>query len=75
MKQSKFASAVEVISGTLLGLLIAGLTNWLILPFWGFASSIKQSFEIGFVFTAISLIRGWILRRVFEWLRTTGVLP
>lgn len=74
-KQTHRASAIETVSNTAFGLLISTIANWLLLPLWGYHLTVIDSFNIGVVFTLISLIRGYVFRRLFETLRTTGVLP
>lgn len=75
MKQSYRASVIETVTGTILGYLVAVLANWFILPLFGFHATLYESFVFALVFTAISVIRGFFIRRIFETLRTTGVLP
>lgn len=73
--QSRWASAIEVVSSTLVGLLVAMIANYFVLPFWGYHPSLVDSFNIGIVFVVISIIRGYIWRRAFEWLRVKGIVP
>lgn len=75
MKQSRKASLIEVASSTLLGLVVASIANYLVLPIWGYHPSLLNSFGIGAIFTVISLIRSYLFRRAFEWLRVSGYLP
>lgn len=68
MRQSRRASVIEAVSGTLTGLLIATVANYYILPLFGFLVSLSDSFAIGMIFVAISIIRGYLFRRAFEYL-------
>jgi len=44
--------------------------NWLILPMFGFASlSLGKNFAIGLLYTVISLVRSYVLRRWFNGLK------
>lgn len=75
MKQSRRASVLEIVCGTLTGLLVATIANWLIFPLWGYPATLRTSFELGLVFTGISIVRGYLFRRAFEHLRHKGILP
>lgn len=71
-RQTRRGSIIETIASTLTGLIIACIANWLILPFWGYHPKLVEAFNIGAVFTVISIARGYIFRRVFELLRING---
>lgn len=73
--QSRCGSAIETASSTAVGFLVATAANWYVLPLWGLHPSVGQSAAIGVVFTAISLVRSYLFRRAFEWLRVYGVVP
>lgn len=75
MKQSYRASMIETVTGTLAGFVVAVLANLWILPWFGFPVSLYDSAALGVIFTALSLVRGILVRRFFEALRTNGVLP
>lgn len=75
MKQTRRSSAIETIASTTIGFLVAGVANWLVLPLWGLHPKLGESFAIGLVFTAISLIRGYLVRRIFATLHHEGILP
>ena len=64
--QSKRQSALESITNVAIGYLVSVSANILILPMFGYAVSIADSFGIGLVFTAVSLVRGYALRRLFN---------
>jgi hypothetical protein len=59
-------SAVESISNVLIGYLVSVAANIIVLPMFGYNVTISDSFAIGLAFTAISLARSYILRRVFN---------
>lgn len=69
MRQSRFHSALEAISNTVTGYLVAVLANLLILPWFGLHPSVSDSFLIGAAFTVVSLARSYALRRLFESFR------
>lgn len=64
--QSKIHSITEVICGTLIGYLVAVFTQKMIFPIYGIQVSSIQNYEIAAVFTAVSLVRGYAVRRVFN---------
>lgn len=67
MSQSRKASITESITNIVVGFGINYGANMAILPIlWDPAHPATTSFHIGLVFTGISLIRSYILRRVFN---------
>lgn len=66
--QSRIMSAFESIINVLIGYLVSVAANILILPLFGYDVTIADSFAIGLAFTAVSLIRSYVLRRAFNWL-------
>ena len=64
--QSRRASFLEAVLNTLIGFWISVLANIYLLPIWGFSPSLLQSIEIGILFTWISILRGYALRRLFN---------
>lgn len=64
--QSRRASLLEAFANILLGFGISSLANWLLLPLWGFSVSPSAALEIGLLFTLISLLRSYFLRRLFN---------
>lgn len=66
--QSKRNSAFEAVTNVAIGYLVSVLANVLILPLFGYNVTIGDSFAIGMVFTLVSLVRSYSLRRAFNWL-------
>jgi len=64
--QSKRNSAFEAIANVAIGYLVSVLANVLILPLFGYNVTIGDSFAIGLAFTAVSLARSYVLRRLFN---------
>lgn len=63
-------SALESLANTAIGWALNFTCNLLILPYFGFTSiTPAKAFGIGVVFTVISLVRSFVLRRVFNGLR------
>ena len=64
--QSKKHSALEAVANVAIGYLISVAANVVVLPLFGYAVSVADGFAIGLVFTAISLVRSYALRRAFN---------
>lgn len=75
MSQTRFGSVVEAFANIAVGFSINFCANLLILPiFYGpIASSASKAFSIGVIFTVISLVRSYVLRRWFNGLRFGNV--
>jgi hypothetical protein len=70
--QSRTMSAVEAVTNVLVGYGIAVVTQVLVFPLFGLTASLGDNLLLGMVFTAVSLIRSYALRRVFNTLRPTA---
>lgn len=66
MKQSKLMSWVETCLNTGIGFAIAITAQILIFPLFGFNPPLSTNFIIAVIFTVISIVRGYVLRRLFE---------
>jgi|LauGreDrversion4_2_1035121.scaffolds.fasta_scaffold450868_2 hypothetical protein len=77
MKQSRLMSLVESLANVLVGYGVAVATQIAVFPLFGIAVSITENLLIGSIFTAVSVVRSYALRRTFEALRVrqTGHLP
>lgn len=67
MEQSKKQSLLEAGIGTTVGFAIAWFLNWAIWRSFGFAPSMSQSFWVAVVFTLVTIIRVYYVRRGFNW--------
>jgi hypothetical protein len=63
-------SLVESIANVVVGYGVAVVTQMLVFPLFGLHASLNQNLMMGLVFTGVSLVRSYCLRRVFETLRT-----
>lgn len=72
--QSKRGSLIETCTGTAIGYSVAVLTQLLVLPMFDLHVTFGENLVIAAVFTIISLIRGYWVRRLFNWLHMKGVL-
>ena len=69
MRQSCRMSMVEAAANVVIGYGIAIATQMAVFPIFGIRISFADDLLIGLVFTIVSLIRSYMLRRVFERLR------
>ncbi len=75
MTQSRLMSLVEAVANTGVGYLVAVATQFAVFPFFGISVTLAGNLAIGAVFTVVSVIRGYLLRRLFEAFRRTGAAP
>ena len=66
--QSRVMSAVEAVANIAIGFLVSVAANIIVLPLFGYDVTVAHSFAIGLAFTAISLVRSYTLRRLFNWI-------
>ena len=64
--QRKKHSALEAIANVAVGYLVSVLANMFVLPLFGYDVTVADSFAIGIAFTLISLVRSYVLRRIFN---------
>ena len=64
--QSRRRSLIEAIANVVVGYALAVLAQIMVFPWFGLHPTLGGNLAIGSVFTAISLLRSYALRRVFE---------
>jgi hypothetical protein len=64
--QNRLNSFIESIANVIIGFLINFIANIYILTLFGFNITINQSIQIGLIFTLISIIRSYLIRRWFN---------
>jgi hypothetical protein len=69
MKQSRLMSLVESLANVLVGYGVAVVTQMAVFPLFGLALTVTENLLIGLIFTAVSIVRSYALRRGFEALR------
>ena len=72
--QRKRHSLLEACIGTAIGYAIAFTANLVILPIFDFTPSLHQNFWITNFFTVISVVRGYYVRRLFNFLHLRKIL-
>lgn len=71
--QSALHSFVEAITSTVIGFIISWLTLSLIIsPLFHLRTSADEDFLITCIFTVVSILRGYGIRRLFNWLHLRG---
>ena len=63
--QSRRQSLIEAITNVVVGYALAVATQMVVFPMFDLNPSLGDNLALGLVFTAISLIRGYALRRLF----------
>ena len=69
MKQSRLMSLVESLANVLVGYGVAVVTQMAVFPLFGLVVTVTENLLIGLIFTAVSIVRSYALRRGFEALR------
>lgn len=72
MTQSRLASLVESITNVIVGYVLAIVTQLLVFPLFGLEAALGTHFAIGMAFVAVSLVRGYVLRRLFVRIALRG---
>lgn len=66
MTQSRKASTLEALANVALGYVLAILTQILVFPLYDLKVTFGENLSIGLTFVGISLLRSYVLRRLFE---------
>jgi len=66
-RQSRRRSATEAIMNVIIGYMVAVFANLTVLPAFGYNVTLSDGAAIGLAFTIISLIRSYVIRRVFNY--------
>lgn len=66
MRQSRLMSLVEAVANVTADYAVAVGTQMLVFPLFGLETNLAQTLGIGAIFTGVSLMRSYALRRVFE---------
>ena len=65
MRQTKKHSIIETLVNTFSGTFISYTATVFILPLWGYNVTYTDGIEISMLFTLLSLMRSYIVRRIF----------
>lgn len=66
MSRSRLHSFVEAWVNVLIGFAVSFAANMLILPMFGYNVSVNHALGIGLWFTAVSVVRSYAIRRLFN---------
>jgi hypothetical protein len=64
--QSRIMSLVEAVANVAVGYGVGVLTQMIVFPRLGLSATLEQNLGIGLIFTGVSLVRSYALRRCFE---------
>jgi hypothetical protein len=68
MSQSRLGSFIESLANVVLGYGVAVGAQILIFPLFGVVIPLSSNLAIGIIFTLVSLVRSYLLRRLFNLL-------
>jgi len=71
MKQTKKQSLIESMTNTGFAFCISLIAAWLIFPLYYPDNSFRDTLEITLIFTAVSILRGYLIRRFFNMKQLT----
>lgn len=69
--QSRRNSFVEAVTNVAVGIVVAWGVTFTIFPWFDLEPAVVTSLWISLIFTAVSLVRSYLLRRVFNWIERT----
>ena len=72
MKQSRTMSLIEATANVAVGFWVAVVAQALVFPLFGFHAAPAQHLAISAIFTGVSLIRSFTLRRLFEAIKAAS---
>ena len=67
MTQSRKNSVIETVVGVAIGFVVSVSAAFVVYPLFGHSFTLGQNVGITIVFTALSLVRGYAVRRAFNW--------
>jgi hypothetical protein len=66
MTQTRLGSLIEAFVNVLIGFGINFTANLIILPLFGYTPSLWDNFQIGLLYTVVSIARSYVIRRWFN---------
>lgn len=66
MSQSRLHSFIEAWANVLVGFLVGLISNIVVLPLFGYKVTLTDAFGMSVVFTVISIVRSYMIRRWFN---------
>jgi hypothetical protein len=65
--QTKTQSVIEAINILVIGYTFNMVANFAIFPLFGWSISIEQNLLLGIIYTVLSFVRSYGLRRFYNW--------
>jgi hypothetical protein len=69
VRQFRMMPLVEATANVLVGLIVDVATQIVVFPIFGLQASLGQNVLLALVFTGVSIVRSYALRRMFEAIR------
>lgn len=66
MNQTRIGSLIEALMNVAIGLLVSVVANAIVFPRFGFQPTVGENVAISLIYTAISIVRQYVLRRWFN---------
>lgn len=73
MGQTKLHSIFETVMSTIIGFIIAVASQYIIFPKYGIHVPLSAHFGMGLFFTVVSVIRGYCVRRFWNWMHIKAI--
>lgn len=70
--QTKLQSFLEAALNIAIGLIVALVTQLVVFPWFGVYIPLRDDLLIVGIFTAVSIVRSYVLRRFFNWYHAPG---
>lgn len=67
--QSRVMSLIEAVANVIVGYGVAVATQMMVFPWFSLHATLDQNLTIGLIFTVVSLVRSFTLRRLFSSFR------
>lgn len=72
MSQSRRGSLVESSANVAIGYVVAVATQMIVLPMFGMSGRTQDHLAIAGIFSVVSVVRSYCVRRAFNWLASVG---
>jgi hypothetical protein len=72
MSQSRKVSLVEAATNVAVGYGLAIVTQMIVFPWFGIEAALEDHLALGLAFVAVSLVRAYVLRRLFDRIAVGG---
>ena len=71
MSQTRRQSLIETVAGVAIGFAVSMALSAIVYPLHGHAFTLAQNASITVIFTVASILRGYWVRRLFNWVWRT----